>query len=71
MSETDQPENRLGLEDVSEQVSMIFFGNGVGSDRPIYSYSYQPSPGNGSIWSGRSLYRGKYYNVDVVEKVYI
>ena len=70
MSNKDQPESRLGLDDVSGEISRIFFGKGIQSGRPSYSDGYQPpSPGYGvpqgpvldqnGFGPGRSLYRGK------------
>ena len=71
MSNTDQPENRLGLDDVSGEISRIFFSKGIQSGRPSYGDGYQPpSPGYGvpqgpvlddnGLSRGRSLYRGNH-----------
>ena len=69
MSNTDQPESRLGLDDVSGEISRIFFSKGIQSGRPSYSDGYRPpSTGYGvpkgpvlnenEFSPGRSLYRG-------------
>ena len=68
MSETGQPENRLGLNDVSDEISRVFFGKGKQSGRPNYSGYQPPSAGYGAprgplldqsgVSLGGSLYRG-------------
>ena len=35
MSNTEQPESRLGLDDVSGEISRIFFSKGVQSGNPV------------------------------------
>ena len=55
MANTDQQEQRLGLSDVSDQISRVFFGKGVESGRPSYSDGYQPGYG---APQRPALYRG-------------
>ena len=63
MSATDLPESRLGLSEVSEEISRVFFGKGMESSG---SYYQPPSDGygvpQGPLLDGsRSLYRGNTY----------
>ena len=73
MSNTGQPQNRLSIDEVPDQISRIFFGKGIQSGRPNYASSYQPpSPGYGvpqgpvlsdnGFFPGSSLYLGKYWS---------
>jgi len=45
MSGTVQQEERLGLSEVSDEISRVFFGKDIQSGRPSYSEGYQPGYG--------------------------
>ena len=64
MSGADQQEARLGLSEVSDEISRVFFGKGIQSGRPSYSDGYQPGYGAPPALDpsrpglGTRLYRG-------------
>ena len=66
LSETEQPEYRFGNDDVSDDISRVFFGKGIQSGTPGNSGYQPPSIGYGfpkgtdldEIGFGRSVYRG-------------
>ena len=70
MSATDLPESRLGLSEVSKEISRVIFGKGMESSASYYQ-PQPPSDGYGvpqgplldgsQINFGRGLYRGNTY----------
>jgi hypothetical protein len=75
MSNTGQPDSRLGLDDVSGEISRIFFNKGMQSGGPSYSDGYRPPSSGYGVPQGPmlddngfstsrslySLYRGNQY----------